>query len=136
MPEEQSNLNKESFKRKLPEFQGLKEKVLEKEVELKNEAPETKEKIIRKEIREKLQELQSIAPPDVPLAARDEAKEISKFSPERQVEALVSLVFEKGLEEAVSVAKRTNPAILDEFHKKLTDEYYEMLVNQGVIKIQ
>ncbi len=48
---------------------------------------------------------------------------------------MVSLVFEKGLEEAISVAKGIdNPAILDEFHDILADRYYKELVEKKIIK--
>ena len=50
--------------------------------------------------------------------------------------ALVSLVFEKGLDAAVSVAKQLeNPAILDEFHDILADRYYKELVEKKIIKL-
>jgi hypothetical protein len=117
----------------LPEVGGLREKIIEKTAEIQNESPESREKILRQEISEKLSQFQSIT--SVPLTDRDEADEISQFSPEEQVHSLVSLVFEKGLEKAVSVAKKIdNPALLDEFHDTLVNKYYEMLVNQGVIK--
>ena len=46
-----------------------------------------------------------------------------------------SLVFEKGLDAAVSVAKQLeNPAILDEFHDILADRYYKELVDKKIIK--
>lgn len=66
--------------------------------------PEGKEKIVKQEIKTYLRELQqtpSFAPPP---ATRDEAEEIKKFEPDQQVGALISLVFEKGLLEAISVA--------------------------------
>src|SRR4030066_2564268 len=134
MAEKEYNFNQEAFKEKLPDIEGLKEMASEKEVEFGKEAPEAKEKIVKGEIKGKLRELQSLSPSDIPLAARDEANEILKFSSERQTEALVSLGFEKGLEEAISVAKRiNNPAVLDGFHDTLANKYYEMLVSQGVI---
>jgi len=135
MAEKEYNFNREAFRGKLPDIEGLRERISEKEVEFGNEAPEAREKIVKEEIKGKLRELHSLSPFDIPLAGRDQADEISKFSSEKQIEALVSLVFEKGLEEAVSVAKRiNNPAILDGFHDTLTNKYYEMLVSQGVIK--
>jgi hypothetical protein len=48
---------------------------------------------------------------------------------------LISLVFEKGLKEAISVARHLqNPAILDEFHDTLVDQFYEKLVREKIIK--
>ena len=70
-----------------------------------------------------------------PLATRDEADEIKKFPPSQQIGALVSLVFEKSLSEAVQVAKNLdNPAILDEFHDILADRYYKILIDKKIIK--
>lgn len=133
--EHRSNFSQEIPVVRLPEVEGLREKLAEKTIEIQNESLELKEKILKQEISEKLSALQSTTVADMPLAERDEADEISKFSSEEQVQSLVSLVFEKGLENAVIVAKKiNNPAILDEFHDTLVNKYYEMLVNQGVIK--
>jgi len=134
MAEKEQNFNQDVFEKKLPEIEGLRERISEKESEFEVEDPETKKEIIKDEIKGKLRELQSFS--DIPLSARDEVREISKFSDKEQVEALVSLVFEKGLIEAVSVSQRIdNPAVIDDFHNILTNKYYEMLVNQGIIKI-
>ncbi|HXK32219.1 MAG TPA: hypothetical protein VJ378_02015 [Candidatus Paceibacterota bacterium] len=136
MTEKEYNFNPEVSREKLPEIEGLRERVLEREAELGNEAPELRKKIIKEDVKGKLRELHSLSPSDIPLSDRDEAKEIAKFSSEKQIEALVFLVFEKGLERAVSVSKRIDsPAVIDEFHDILADKYYEMMVSQGVIKI-
>jgi hypothetical protein len=133
--ENRPNFDLEAFGNKLPELEEFKEKVSKKTVEIQKESPEAKEKILKQEISEKLNEIQSLSVASLPLTDRDEAGEISQFSPEEQVQFLVSLVFEKGLEKAVSVAKKiNNPALLDEFHDILVNKYYEILVNQGVIK--
>jgi hypothetical protein len=72
----------------------------------------------------------------VPLAIRDEAKEIKKFPTTQQVGTLISLVFEKGLPYAISVANALqNPAILDEFHDTLVDCYYNILLEKGILKL-
>jgi len=135
MSENKPDVYREGPEMPLPEIEGLREKLQEKQIELKDESAETKEKAIRKEIEEKLKGIQPLQQPNVPLSDRDEADEIAKLSAEKQVEALVSLVFEKGLEPAVSVAKKiNNPAILDGLHDILVDKYYEMLITQGVIK--
>ena len=133
--ENRSNFLPERPISQLPEVGELREKIIEKTAEVQNESPEAREKILKQEISEKLSELQSLSVSSVPLTDRDEADEISQFPQEEQVRALVSLVFEKGLDKAVSVAKKIdNPALLDEFHDILVTKYYEMLVNQGVIK--
>jgi len=136
MAEKEYNLNQEAFKEKLPHIEGLRERIAEKEVELGAEMPETRKEIVKEEIKGKLREIQSISPSDLPLVSRDEVKEIAKFSAEKQVEALLSLVFEKGLREATSVAQKIdNAAVIDDFHKTLADKYYEEMVHQGIIKI-
>ncbi len=122
--------------KELPEMEVLKERAEKVEERLeKEEAPEEKERIIKQEIKEYLQELQQTPPTAAPLATRDETEEIKRFPPSQQVGALVSLVFEKGLEEAISVARGLdNPAILDEFHDILADRYYKELVEKKIIK--
>jgi hypothetical protein len=128
---------KEVPKVELPEIEELKERIEKIEAQLKKEKlPEEKEKIVKQEIKAYLREVQrmpSFAPPPV---VRDEAKEIAKFPITQQVGALVSLVFEKGLREAISVAKvLDNPAVLDEFHDVLVDRYYEILIEKGILRV-
>lgn len=120
----------------LEEIEELRARLENLEAQLKKEKlPEEKEKIVKQEIKSYLQELQqtpSFAPPP---ATRDEVKEISKFEPSQQVSALVSLVFEKGLPQAISLAQAlNNPAILDEFHDILVDRYYQMLLERKILQ--
>lgn len=122
-----------------PEIEALKQRVEQLEAQLKKESPqitpEKEELAVRQEIKSYLRELQQLPPTAVPLAARDEADEISKFPANQQVGVLISLVFEKGLEEAISVARQlNNPAILDEFHDILADRYYKELVEKKILK--
>lgn len=119
------------------EIQELKERLEKLERELEKEiAPEAKKEMVKQEIKNYLQELQqtpSFAPPP---ASRDEVKEIEKLEKNQQIGALISLVFEKGLEKAVSLARALdNPAVLDEFHDTLVDKYYQMLLEKGILKI-
>jgi hypothetical protein len=127
---------KEIPQREGPEIEQLKEKVAELEVQLKKErAPEEREKIVKQEIEKYLTKMQKMPTFSAPKAVRDEAKEIKKFPSTQQVGALVSLVFDKGLPEAISVAKSlNNPAILDEFHDILIDRYYQILIEKGILK--
>jgi len=119
-----------------PEIKEMKARLekLEPEIE-KEKTPEEREKIVKQEIKSYFRELQqtpSFAPPP---ATRDEVKEIAKFEPDQQVGALVSLVFEKGLFKAISVARAlNNPAILDEFHDILADRYRKLLIEKGILK--
>jgi len=102
----------------------------------KEKTEEEKERLIRQEIKKYLQELQKTPSFVSPVANRDEAEEISQFEPSQQVGALVSLVFQKGLIPAISVARQIdNPAILDEFHDTLVDHYYQALREKGFLKI-
>lgn len=101
----------------------------------KTEKISEKESIVKKEIKSYLEELQKLPTFASPAKVRDEAKEIKNFSPPQQVGALIALVFEKGIKEAISVARALdNPAILDEFHDVLVDRYYKILVEKGILK--
>ena len=119
-----------------PEIKELKERIEKLESQLKKEkAPEEKEKIVKEEIRTYLEKYQKMPTFAAPKVVRDEAKEIKKFPTTQQVGTLVSLVFDKGLPQAISVAKAlNNPAILDEFHDILVDRYYQILIEKGILK--
>lgn len=120
------------------ELEALRERVEQLESQLKKEqsvTPEKTEKAVKQEIKSYLEELQQIPATAAPLATRDEADEINKFPASQQVGALVALVFEKSLGEAIAVARQLdNPAILDEFHDILADRYYKELVEKKIIK--
>lgn len=113
----------------------LKERLEKLEARLsKEQVPVEKEKAVKEEIKNYLQEIQQTPSFASPVKTRDEAQEISGFEPNQQVGALVSLVFQKGLTQAISVAREIdNPAILDEFHDTLVDRYYEELVKKKII---
>lgn len=101
----------------------------------KEKGTEEKEKMIKQEIKDYLWELQKTPSFAPSITTRDEAKEISKFPPSQQVGVLISLVFEKGLKQAISVVNEIdNPAILDEFHDILVDRYYQELIKRKIIK--
>lgn len=123
---------------KNPEIRELKERIRRIEGQLEERKTlREKEELIKKEIRNYLQELQKTPDFAPPVATRDEVKEISNLEPSQQVGALISLVFEKGLLRAVSLAQAlNNPAILDEFHDILVDRYFQILIEKGIIKSQ
>jgi hypothetical protein len=131
------NMEKNSYKEKglEREIEELRERVRKMEVQIgKEKFIEEKEKIVKEEIKKYLEEIQQ-TPPPVSSKLRDEAQEIEKFSRPEQVGALISLVFEKGIYYAVSVARNLkNPAILDEFHDVLIDRFYEILTEKGILK--
>ncbi|PJE73304.1 MAG: hypothetical protein COV00_00540 [Candidatus Tagabacteria bacterium CG10_big_fil_rev_8_21_14_0_10_40_13] len=118
------------------EIEELKQRLEKLESQLKKEqTPEKKGERVKQEIKSYLRELQqtpSFAPSP---STRDEAEEIAKFEPNQQVGSLISLVFEKGLPEAISVARDlNNPAILDEFHDALVDHYYQEMIERKILK--
>lgn len=119
------------------ESKELRERLERLETGAKEETlAESKEKIVKQEIKEYLQELQRIPVSAPSVTLRDQADEIKKFPSSQQVGALVSLVFEKGLKQAVSVALNLdNPAVLDEFHDILVDRYYQELIEKKILKL-
>ena len=128
--------NKENLE--FEKFSGIKEleKRIEKiETKLEKEKIPEKEKVIKKEIKTYLEKFQKMPVSSLPLVERDEVKEIKKFPAAQQVGALISLVFEKNLKKAISLARALNdPAILDEFHDVLVDRYYKILIEKKIIK--
>lgn len=136
-PRPETGSEKEAPKKEYPELEELKARLEKLEAQLgKERILEEKEKLVKQEIKSYLRELQQTPTSVSPLATRDQAEEIAKFEPSQQVGTLVSLVFEKGLPEAISVARAlNNPAILDEFHDTLVDHYYEALIKEGILKL-
>ena len=128
---------RQDFGADFAEVVELKNRLEKLETRLKKEAgPEEKEKLVKQENKAYIQELQQVPLPPTSTNTRDEADEIKGFfEPSQQVGALVTLVSEKGLNEAISVALALdNPAILDEFHDTLVDHYYQVLVEKEIVK--
>lgn len=120
------------------EIKELQERIAKLEAEIEKERKpvvESKEKMVKQEIKDYLQELQEMPATAAPIATRDEADEVDKLPPSQQIGALISLAVEKGIRKAISVANDIdNPAILDEFHDTLVDRYYQELVDKKIIK--
>ena len=137
-PEVKRGVGSERLEIKEEEVKELKDKVekLEAQIEEKKKpVAEDKERMVKREIKDYLQELQEMPASAAPIATRDEADEVSKFPPSQQIGALISLAVEKGIKKAISVANDIdNPAILDEFHDILIDRYYQELVDKKIIK--
>lgn len=129
-------LNQSEKESLLPKAEEVRKRVEEMEPSLEREKfSEQKEKAVKKEIKEYLRELQQTSTSAVPVGQRDEADEIGRFPRSQQISSLISLVFDKGLEEAIEVAKALdNPAVLDEFHDTLVDRYYEELLKRKIVK--
>ncbi len=114
----------ETFEREF--FSGeKKEKLFEKDIYSKE-----REEELREELSKLKKDISS-----TPLSTRDEKKEIERMSYPEKIGALVSLTFEKGIIEATSIAMSLdNPAIVDELHDTLIDQYREDLLEKGIVK--
>lgn len=52
-----------------------------------------------------------------------------------EIEALIQIAFEKGIDEAIKAAKAKNdPHLLDDFHDALIDRFYQKLVEAKIIE--
>jgi len=119
------------------EILELEKKLAEKKQELieRKEGEKTEKDIIREIVKEKIQQTAISSPSATPQQVAKKTKEIGSEPKERQVQLLVNLAFEKGIVQAVEVAKGlNNPYLLDELHDVLVDEYYNKLVEQGKLK--
>ncbi len=135
-PLEGGAVEKQDLGADLAEVVELRERLKKLETKLgKESTSQEKERLTKQEIKAYLQELQQVPLPPTSTKTRDEADEIKSFEPSQQVGALVTLVSEKSLNEAISVALAlNNPAILDEFHDTLVDHYYQILVEKEIVK--
>lgn len=62
-------------------------------------------------------------------------KELKTYQADKQLKALVEIAFERGLKDAVEIAKRLeNAYLLDAFHDTLVDELHKELVAQGKLE--
>lgn len=128
------------------EIQELARKLEEKKKELAEkpgEAPPEKE-VLREVLKQQVEEERksqpgegfSLSPSPPPLhtvqPSADEAQK--KEEREKQIKQLVEIALTKGIKNAVSVARRTTPYLLDELHDHLVDDYYEKLITLGKIK--
>lgn len=61
--------------------------------------------------------------------------QLKKMDKKSQLEFLVKLSFEKGLDEAVKLARALdNSYLIDEFHDQLVDQFYKQLVKTGKLE--
>lgn len=97
-------------------------------------SPEEVKEILKEAVSQRIQTTQSL--PTVPQQVIiQKAQQIKNEPKERQVELLKQMAFEKGIFEAVEIAKNlNNPYLLDEFHDALVDELYNQLVVDGKIE--
>lgn len=95
-----------------------------------------KTELVREEIKEFIEEVQEAVSPIPTQPIREKVTGIQKLEPSQQVGALLSLVFERGLHEAISVVKNLDdPAIVDEFHDTLVDSFFDLLVQRGIVTL-
>ena len=117
------------------DFEKKRAEVLKQPEFKEGEITKEKEKEILKEaVSEQVQKLQPVSG-DQQKAVVATSQQIKDEPKERQIQALIDVVFEKGISHAVEVARRLDsPYLLDEFHDALVDELYNKLVKQGKLK--
>lgn len=115
-------------------FEAKRAEVLEQLKTKEGELSSEKQKeILREAVSERIGTVQPIASQQQ--IAVQVAQKLKDEPKERQIQLLTAMAFEKGVVEAVEVAKNLdNPYLLDEFHDALVDEYYKKLVEQGKLK--
>lgn len=119
----------------LKKFEQKRAEVLKQLGFKEGELSKEKEREILKEVTgERIQKAQPLPPGQQKVVAQ-KVQQIRKQSKERQIQLLIELAFEKGIIQAVEVAKQLdNPYLLDEFHDALVDQLYNKLVEMGKLK--
>lgn len=119
----------------LKKFEQKRAEVLKQPGFKEGELSKEKEREILKEVTgERIQKAQPLPPGQQKVVAQ-KVQQIRKQSKERQIQLLIELAFEKGIIQAVEVAKQLdNPYLLDEFHDALVDQLYNKLVEMGKLK--
>ena len=117
------------------EFERKRAETLKRPEFKEGELPIEKEKeILREAVSERIKKVQPISVSQKPVTFQT-AQQIKDQPKEKQVQLLVNLVFEKGVDEAINVAKQLDsPYLVDELHDTLVDELYNKLVEQGKLK--
>ncbi len=95
---------------------------------------EKQKEILKEAIDEKIAESFSIAPV-LQQVAQQTAVKLKDEPKKRQIELLIQMAFDRGVIEAVEIAKNLDsPYLLDEFHDALIDHLYNKLVEEGKLK--
>ena len=129
------------------DIKELEQKLEEKKRQLAEkqaEAPEDKE-ILREVLQKQVEEARtgadepSSAAPAVTHVLTDDLKKQAdevkkKEKREEQIKHLVEIALTKSISEAVKVAQKANPYLLDELHDHLVDDYYDTLIALRKIK--
>ena len=109
-----------------------------KKKELSEKSPEQSAE--RDVLRDVIKEVPSISAPTAPAALNDDAVSqaagnMEEKQHEEVIQNLIEIAFSKDLLSALKVAESLkNPHILDEFHDKLADEYYQKLLDARKLK--
>ncbi len=95
---------------------------------------EKQKEILKEAVDEKMTEIPSVSSVP-PQATQQTAVKLKDEPKERQIELLIQMTFDKGIIEAIEIAKNLdNPYLLDEFHDALIDHLYDKLVKEGKLK--
>lgn len=135
MPEDQKQ---ERISTPEEEIQELEEKLEEKKKELakKGEAEKEEKEVFREVLKEHIsavqQPTQSVTPTLKPAAPTDDIKK--REEREAEIRELIEIALTKTIQEAVRIAERTTPYLLDELHDHLADDYYDKLIALRKIK--
>ena len=104
------------------------------ESESKELTPEKEKEILKETISEQTQKAQPITPIQQQAIAHLGQK-IKDEPKERQIQLLINMAFEKGVVEAIEVAKSLDSLyLIDELHDILVDELYNKLVTEKKIE--
>ena len=119
----------------LKKFEQKRAEVLKQPEFKEGELSKEKEKeILREAISERIEKVPPLLPAQQKAIAQ-KVQQIKAQPKERQIQLLIEMAFEKGVFEAVEVARRLDsPYLLDEFHDALIDELYNKLVQEGKLK--
>lgn len=125
------------------EIRALEQKLEQKKREAGDTVKEGDEKeMFREVLKERVESVRTPASPTPSFPAdADSAKpaasadDQNKTARAEEIRVLVELALTKSVEDAVRVAEKESPYLLDELHDHLADEYYDKLVQLRKINI-
>lgn len=117
-------------------LQNIAQQIEQKKPQLESATESSqKESLVRNEIKQFVEHMSQSSSAPTPTHTQT-ASQIQAMEPNQKVGSLINLVYQKGIDHAVTVAKKLDdPALLDEFHDTLVDNLYNELIKRGVIKI-
>lgn len=129
MPEEQNNQNPSLRE----EIRDLERALIEKRRALSEGGEDREEKEVFREVfKERYaapseENVSSQPAPPALMPAQKTAADDKAKTREEELRALIEIAFERGITEAVRIARKTVPWLIDELHDRLIDEYYQKL---------